>query len=95
MSQASTPIVSGLSYFMGNRSVVKLSLGQWDALKREGILDVGDLEEYEDDDIDNVVYNLRQPQDTWYPTIPLEPGSAEIPFDANAVPPVLFQVAVA
>ena len=45
MSQASTPIASGMSYFMGNRSVVRLSLGQWDAFKQEGILDVRDLEE--------------------------------------------------
>ena len=95
MSQASTPFVSGQQYFLGTYSVVKLSGGQWAALKREGILSVVDLMEYEDDDIDNVVQNLRRPQDTWHPTIPLEPGSVEILADANATPPVAFQAAVA
>ena len=95
MSQASTPFVSGRQYFLGTYSVVKLSRGQWAALKREGILNVADLEEYKDDDINNVVQNLRRPQDTWHPTIPLDPGSAEIPAQPNAVPPVLFQAAVA
>ena len=94
MSQASTPFVSGQQYFLGTYSVVKLSGGQWAALKREGILSVADLMEYEDDDIDNVFYNLRRPQDTWHPTILLEPGSADIPAQPNAVPPVLFQAAV-
>ena len=62
MSQASTPIGSGLHYFLGATSVVRLSVGQWGALTREGIVDVGDLEEYEDDDIDNVIQNLRRPR---------------------------------
>ena len=79
MSQASTPFVSGQGYFMGNLSVVKLSAGQWIALKREGILNVGDLVEFEDDDIDNVILDLRQPQDIWHPTQLAVPGSAEIP----------------
>ena len=94
MSQASTPIPSGIFYFMGNRSVVRLSLGQWDALNREGIVDVEDLKEYEDDDIDNVFYNLRRPQDLWHPTIPFRAGSAEVPADNAATPPVAFQAAV-
>ena len=94
MSQASTPIASGMSYFMGNYSVVRLSGGQWAALNREGILDVVDLEEYEDDDIDNVFYNLRRPQDTWHPTIPFRAGSAKVPADAAVNPPVVFQAAV-
>ena len=45
MSQASTPFVSGQQYFLGTYSVVKLSKGQWAALKLEGILNVVDLEE--------------------------------------------------
>ena len=95
MSQASTPIASGLVYFMGPHSVVRLSGGQWIALNREGIEDVKDLKEYKDDDIDNVFYNLRRPQDLWHATIPFRAGSAEVPAQPNAAPPVLFEAAVA
>ena len=58
MSQESTPL-TGQDYFMGNYSVVKLSARQWVALKREGIKDVKDLVEFEDDDVDSVILNLR------------------------------------
>ena len=95
MSQASTPFATGQDYFMGNLSVVKLSGGQWIALKRECILNVGDLAEYKDDDINNVILNLRRPQDIFHPTVPVFPGSAEIPANNNANPLVLFQAAVA
>ena len=44
---------------MGNYSVVKLSAGQWISIKREGIVNVKDLVEFEDDDIDNVILNHR------------------------------------
>ena len=94
MSQASTPFMSGQQYFLGTYSVVKLSGGQWEVLKREGILSVADLMEYEDDDIDNVFYNLRRPQDTWHSTIPLIQGSAEILADDTVNPPVVYQAAV-
>ena len=39
---------------------------------------VEDLEEFENDDIDNVVQNLRRPQDIWHPTIHAHAGSTEI-----------------
>ena len=58
MSQASTPFGSGLDYFMGATSVVKLSPGQWISVNTEGTVNVKDLLEFEDDDIDNVVLNL-------------------------------------
>ena len=66
MPQASTSFNSGQDYFMGNHSVVKLSAGQWVAIKREGIVNVEDLVEFKDDDVDNVVLNLRRPQDFWH-----------------------------
>ena len=74
---------------------MKLSGGQWAALKQDGILNVVDLAEYKDDDINNVIMNLRRPQDIWHPTVPMFPGSAEIPANNNVNPPVLFQAAVA
>ena len=52
------------------------------------------MEEYDDDDIDNVIQNLRRPQDTWHPTIPLIPASAEILADDTVNPPVVYQAAV-
>ena len=58
MSQASTPFATGQDYFMGPPSVVKLSVGQWISVKKEGIVNVKDLLEFEDDNIDNVVLNL-------------------------------------
>ena len=69
MSQASTPL-TGQGYFMGNSSVIRLSSGQWVAVKREGIKNIGDLVEFEDDNIDNVILNLRRPLDIWHPTTP-------------------------
>ena len=68
MSQALTPFTSGQDYFMGNYNVVKLSAGQWVSIKREGVVDVKDLVKFKDDDIKNVILNLRQPQDVWHPT---------------------------
>ena len=68
MSQASTPLTVQC-YFMGNSSVVRLSFVQWVTLKREGIENVWDLVEFEDDNIDNEILNLRQPQDIYHPTI--------------------------
>ena len=79
---------------MGNSSVVRLSSGQWVALKRERIENVGDLVEFKDNDIDNGILNLRQLQDIWHPTIPAHAGSAEIAADNVAVPLVSFQAAV-
>ena len=57
-------------------------------------MDVEDLKEYDDDDIDNVILNLRRPQDTWHATIPLIPGSVEILADNSVNPPVVYQAAV-
>ena len=93
MSQASSPL-TGQGYFMGNSSVVQLSSKQWVALKREGIENVGDLVEFKDDDINNVIFNLIRPQDSWHPTIPTHTGSAEIAVDNAAVLPVPFQAVV-
>ena len=90
MSQASTSFASGQSYFMDNPSVVKLSPGQWVSIKAEGIVNVKDLLEFEDDDIDNVITNLRQPQDIWHPTREAVVGRVEVAANPNAVPPVLF-----
>ena len=94
MSQASTPFANGRDYFLGNASVVKLRGGQWISVNTEGIVNVEDLLEFEDDDIDNVVLNLRRPQDVWHPTEEAVLAKAEIPADLNAVPPVLFIAAV-
>ena len=63
MSQASTPFATSQDYFMRILSVVKLSVGQWIFLNTEGIVNVKDLLEVEDDDIDNIFLNLRRPQD--------------------------------
>ena len=52
-----------------------MSAGQWVASKQEGIANVKDLVELEDDDIDNIILNLRRPQDIWHPTIPAHTGS--------------------
>ena len=68
MSQASTTL-TGQDYFLGNSSVVRLAAKEYVVLKGEGILNVEDLEDFEDDDIDNVVQNLRQPQDIWHATL--------------------------
>ena len=94
MSQASTPFANGHDYFLGNTSVVKLSAGQWISVNTEGIMNVEDLLEFEDDDIDNVVLNLRRPQDVWHPTEEAVLAEAEILADPLAVPPVLFKAAV-
>ena len=59
MSQAST-VSNPIDYFL---NVVKIHYSQWGALTGEGINDVGDLVEFDDNDIDNVVTNLRHPQD--------------------------------
>ena len=57
-------------------------------------MNVEDLLEFEDDDIDNVVTNLRRPQDVWHATTEDVVGLAKIPADPNAVPSVLFQAEV-
>ena len=94
MSQVSTPFASGQSYFIGNPSVVKLSPGQWVSIKAEGIVNVEDLLEFEDDDIDNVTTNLRRPQDVWFPTREAVVGPVKVAVNTNTVPPVLFRAAV-
>ena len=58
MSQASTTL-TGQDYFLGNTSVVQLANKQFVVLKGEEIINVEDLEEFKDDDIDNVIQNLR------------------------------------
>ena len=93
MSQAST-LLTGQGYFIGNSSVVPLRSGQWVALKREGIQNIGDLVKFKDDDIDNVTLNLRQPQDIWHLTIPTWKRSAEIAVNNAVVHPVPFRAAV-
>ena len=80
---------------MGNHSVVKLSAEQWVSIKQEGIMNVEDLVEFEDDDIDNVILNLRRPQDVWHLTQLAVPGSADILANPNVNPPVVYQAAVA
>ena len=62
MSQASRTL-TGQDYFLGTTSVVRLAAKQYVALKGEGIVNVEDLEEFKDNDIDNVIQNLRRPQD--------------------------------
>ena len=37
-----------------------------------------DLTEFDNDDINNVVQNLRRPQDIYHPTVPALTGSAEV-----------------
>ena len=68
MSQASTPFVAGQSYFIGKPCVVKLSPGQWVSVNTKGMVNVEDLLKFKDDDIDNVITNLRRPQDVWHAT---------------------------
>ena len=94
MSQASTLFAASQDYFIGILSVVKLSAGQWISVNTEGIVNVKDLLEFEDDNIDNVVLNLKRPQDVLHPTEATVIGQAEISADPNAVPPVRFQAAV-
>ena len=94
MSQASTPFAADQYYFMGNPSVVKLSAGQWISINAERIVNFKDLLEFKDDDIDNVITNLRQPQSIWHPAEEIVVGSAEIIEDLTTVPPVQFQPAV-
>ena len=57
MSQASTTL-TGQDSFLGNTSVVRLVVKLYVALKGEGIVSVEDLEEFDDDDIDNIVQDL-------------------------------------
>ena len=90
MSQVSTSFSLCQDYFMGNNSVVKLSAGQWVYIKQEGIVNVKDLMEFEDDDIGNVIFNLRQPQDIQHPTQLAIPGSTEIAANNNVDPLMLF-----
>ena len=78
---------------MSNRSVVRLSAGQRDASKQEGIKNIKDLVEFEDGTINNVIQNLRQSQDIWHPIIPTHAGSVEIATDVNNS--VLLQAKVA
>ena len=94
MSQASTALTSQ-DYFLSNTSMVQLAVKQYVALKGKEIVNVDDLEEFEDDAIDNVVQNLRRPQDILHPTVQAHTGSAEIVADLAAVSPVPFQAAVA
>ena len=63
-------------------------------MKGEGIISVEDLEEFEDDDIDNVIQNFRQPQDIWHPTVQAHARSAEVLENLAAIPPVAYQATV-
>ena len=38
-----------------------------------------DMIEFEDDDINNVVTNLRRPQDIFHPEVPAQVGVPEVP----------------
>ena len=66
MSQASTPL-NGLTYFL---KVVGIHHSQWAALTGEGINDVEDMIEFDADNINNVVTNLRRPQDVFHAEVP-------------------------
>ena len=59
-----------------------------------GIKNVENLVEFKDDDVDNVVLNLRRPQDIWHPASPVFLGSAEITADKYVNLPVLYQAVV-
>ena len=63
-------------------------------IKAEGIVNIKDLLEFEDDDINNVITNLRQPQDIWHLTRDAVVGCAEVAANPNAVPLMLFLAAV-
>lgn len=49
--------------------LVRCTMDQWLTLKVEGSNDAEDMEEFEDDDIDNVVQNLRQPNNIFHAEI--------------------------
>ena len=91
MAQASKPL-TGQNYLMGQPSVVRLSIIQWSALKAEGIVDVLDISEFDDDDIDNIVRNLRRPRDIYHLTVPVYAESAAVV--VNPTSGVLFQAVV-
>ena len=74
MSQASTALTS-ITYYL---SVVGIHHTQWLALTREGISDVEDMIKFDDDDIDNVVTNLRRPQDIFHAEVPAQLGVPEV-----------------
>ena len=74
MFQASTAL-TGITYFL---SVVGIDHTQWLALTREGISDVEDIIKFHDDDIDNLVTNLRRPQDIFHAEVPAQLGVPEV-----------------
>ena len=44
----------------------------------EGMVDVVDLAELDDDDVDNIIQNLRLPQDIYHPEVPVTLGRVEV-----------------
>ena len=80
MSQASTPLI-GQYYLLRQSSIVRCNVAQWTTLKVEGIVDVEDLAEFDDDDIDSVIQNLRRPQDVYHQEVPATIDRVEVPAD--------------
>ena len=74
MSQASMALVA-INFFF---EIVKLQANHWIALTMEGINNVEDMGEFEDDDINNVVQNLRQPQDIYHAKISAHASRLEV-----------------
>ena len=98
MTQASTPMTM-LNFFC---YVMKLTVAQMYVLQAEGITNVKHMIEFEDNDVNNVVLNLRQPQDTFHAEIPTITGMlavAAVAITANAtataIPAVAAVAAVA
>ena len=74
MSEAST-VLTGITYLL---SVIGIHHTQWLALTREGISDVEDMIEFDDDDNNNVVTDLRRPQDIFHAEVPAVLGVPEV-----------------
>ena len=74
MSQASK-VLNPINYFI---NIVNIHHSQWGALFREGINNVEDLAEFDDDDIDNIVTNLWRPQDIFHTEVPAQACSPEV-----------------
>ena len=75
MSQASTALDPITYYFP---QVVKIQANQWPVLTGEEISNVGDVVKFEDDDVDNIVQNLRYPQDIIHTETPTHAGREEV-----------------
>ena len=51
--------------------------------KADGITDVEDLAEFDTDDINNIIQNLRLIQDFYHPIVPTTMVNVEVPSDLN------------